>query len=269
MPDNALHPVKEIRISVRNLVEFLLRSGDLDNRRRVAPENAMAEGGRIHRMIQRRMGSEYHAEVPLSFRQINEEYELLIEGRADGIIILPEQITIDEIKGTYRELEKITEPEPVHLAQAKCYAHLYSRQVRGLLDKEEKKADTRKGKNRDLKLPLMGGTFNPPEISEKAEYLDTIRIRMTYCNMETEEIRYFFEEYSRKELEVWFNHLISQYKKWADYQVQWEKIRQKSIKEVSFPYPYRKGQKELAAAVYRTIYHGKKLFSGGGGLQSC
>ena len=83
---------------------------------------------------------------------------------------------------------------------------------------------------------------------------------MTYCNMETEEIKYFFKEFSRKELEGWFNDLIGQYKKWADFQVQWEKIRQKSIKEISFPYPYRKGQKELAAGVYRTIYHEKKLF---------
>ena len=41
----------EIRISVRALVEFILRSGDIDNRRRTSPDNAMAEGGRIHRMI--------------------------------------------------------------------------------------------------------------------------------------------------------------------------------------------------------------------------
>ena len=47
----------EIRISVRGLVEFLLRSGDIDNRRKVSAEDAMSEGSRIHRMIQRRMGS--------------------------------------------------------------------------------------------------------------------------------------------------------------------------------------------------------------------
>lgn len=80
MSDNFTISAKQIRISVRNLVEFLLRSGDLDNRRGVAPENAMAEGGRIHRMIQRRMGSEYHAEVPLSFREITGEYDLLQYG---------------------------------------------------------------------------------------------------------------------------------------------------------------------------------------------
>ncbi|MBQ9989532.1 MAG: ATP-dependent DNA helicase [Lachnospiraceae bacterium] len=107
---------------------------------------------------------------------------------------------------------------------------------------------------------ILENTVTTPETLEKARLLDNIRIRITYCNMETEEIRYFFEEYSRTELENWFDDLISQYKKWADYQVEWEKIRQSSIKEVSFPYSYRKGQKELAAAVYRTIYHEKKLF---------
>lgn len=226
---------KEIRISVRKLVEFILRSGDLDNRRGMVPENAMAEGGRIHRMLQRRMGSEYRAEVPLRFEERTPDYVLTVEGRADGIITLPDQITIDEIKGTYRDLERIREPEPVHVAQARCYAHMYTL----LLNKKAGE-----------------GTDN----GKIAQRLDSIRIRITYCNMDTEEIRYFFEEYSLEELEEWFNDLISQYKKWADYQVQWEKIRQMAIKNSGFPYSYRKGQKELAQSVYRTIYHGKKLF---------
>ncbi len=55
----------EIRISVRGLVEFILRHGDLDNRHQAVPEDAMQEGGRIHRKIQKRMGAEYQAEVSL------------------------------------------------------------------------------------------------------------------------------------------------------------------------------------------------------------
>ena len=67
----------EVHISVRGLVEFILRAGDIDNRRRSSSENAMAEGGRIHRMIQRRMGSEYTAEVPLSLSWTAERMGLL------------------------------------------------------------------------------------------------------------------------------------------------------------------------------------------------
>ena len=54
-----------IRISVRNLVEFVLRSGDIDNRAAGADRDAMLLGGKIHRKIQRKMGAEYQAEVPL------------------------------------------------------------------------------------------------------------------------------------------------------------------------------------------------------------
>ena len=211
---------REIKISVRNFVEFMLRSGDIDNRRHVSSENAMVEGGRIHRMIQRRMGSEYEAEVFLKYEEETPKYKLIIDGRADGVITVQEQVTIDEIKGTYREPDRIKNPEPVHLAQAKVYAYIYG----------------------------------------KKKNLETICVRMTYCNMDTEELKYFIEEYSFTELEDWFLELVAGYKKWAEFQIDWRQKRQESIKKVSFPYMYRKGQKELAAGVYRTIYHKRKLF---------
>ena len=67
---------KAIRISVRNLVEFVLRSGDIDNRcSGNAQKDAMLAGGRIHRKIQKRMGSGYRAEVPLKHEVQDEEQE--------------------------------------------------------------------------------------------------------------------------------------------------------------------------------------------------
>lgn len=231
----------EIQISVRNLVEFILRSGDIDNRK-TSSDNAMQEGGRIHRMIQRRMGADYHAEVFLRHVFATPDYEIRIEGRADGIIIqnggelaqVPEltdteilpayrdrvTVTIDEIKGTYRDIHRMKEAVAVHVAQAKCYAYIYGHQ--------------------------MG--------------LRRIRVRMTYCNMDTEEIRYFHFEYELEELEQWFSELMEQYRKWADFQFQWQSCRQQTIRELVFPFPYREGQKELATYVYQTIYHRRKLF---------
>ncbi len=209
----------EVRISVRGLVEFILRAGDIDNRRGHSVENAMAEGGRIHRMIQRRMGSEYTAEVSLSYRYPAGDYEIVVDGRADGVID-GEWITIDEIKGTYRHLEKMDSPIPEHLAQAKCYACIYALQ------------------------------HNLPKI----------RVRMTYCNMDTEDIRYFYETYEVSELQQWFEGVLLQYKKWMDYRFEWNQKRQQSIKEMQFPFAYREGQKELATYVYQTIVHKRKLF---------
>jgi len=211
----------EIQISVRNLVEFILRSGNIDNRRSKAPDNAMQEGGRIHRMIQRRMGADYHAEVFLRHLVETENYIIVIEGRADGILIQnTEDVTIDEIKGTYREIHKIKEAVPVHLAQAKCYAYIYGVQ----------------------------------------NHLKDIRVRITYCNIDTEEIKYFHFEYSMEELCLWFDEIMASYRKWADFQVKWQKVRQNSVKELEFPFEYRSGQKELVTYVYRTIYHKRKLF---------
>lgn len=212
--------IGEIKISVRNLVEFILRSGDIDNRHQGSTENAMAEGSRIHRMIQKRMGSEYKAEVPLRFTYPTKKYVLIVEGRADGIIDTDTQTLVDEIKGTYRELHKIKEPVPVHLAQAKCYAYMYALQKK----KEE------------------------------------IQVRMTYCNLDTEEIRYFHKNYTFEELAEWFGNLVQEYRRWADYSWEWKEIRQTSLEQLEFPFPYREGQKELVSYVYSSIYHGRKLF---------
>lgn len=214
---------EEIRVSVRELVEFILRSGDIDNRHHASPEQAMQEGGRIHRMIQRRMGSEYQAEVSLRYSHPTADYRLVLEGRADGVIDKPEGVTIDEIKGTYRELAYMNGPVQVHLAQAKVYAAMYLH------------------------------AFRDRGLSE-------IHVQMTYCHMETEEIRYFRYSYAAQEIQQWFGELIRSYLRWADYQFQWKRRRDASIRRMEFPFPYREGQKDLVTYVYQTIYHEKKLF---------
>ena len=80
----------------------------------------MQLGGRIHRKIQRQMGSDYHAEVPLKITVPCEGFAIQIEGRADGIQKTADGVVVDEIKGVLRELEYIEKPVGVHLAQAKC-----------------------------------------------------------------------------------------------------------------------------------------------------
>jgi len=209
-----------IKISVRNLVEFILRSGDIDNRIGMsARADAMQEGSKMHRKIQRRMNASYHAEVPLQIQIRTEDYILQIEGRADGII-KEDTVTIDEIKGVYMNLEFLEEPVPVHRAQAMCYAYIYARQ----------------------------------------QELNHIGIQMTYCNLDTEEIKRFVEEISFLELGRWFEDLIGQYRKWSDFQFSWRKQMKESIADLNFPYAYREGQKELAQDVYRTILRKKNLF---------
>ena len=209
-----------IRISVRNLVEFILRHGDIDNRTGGADKEAMQQGGRIHRKIQRQQGAEYRAEVSLKYQIACDGFILSVEGRADGIIELPKRVVIDEIKGVFKDFKRLKEPQLLHLAQAKCYAYIYAEQ-----------------KN-----------------------LEEIGVQMTYCNLDTEEIRRFQEVYTRAELKKWFEELVSEYEKWARYQMEWRAKRNASIKTVEFPFEYRDGQKKLVASVYRTILRKKKLF---------
>ena len=210
-----------IRISVRNLVEFILREGDIDNRTGGGqdPEN-MQMGSRIHRKIQRQMGSDYQAEVPLKTEIVCDGFTLKIEGRADGLIHAKEQVMVDEIKGVLRELDLVQEPAGIHLAQAKCYASMVAEQ----------------------------------------EGVDEIGVQMTYCQMETEEVKRFQYSYRSNELKVWFDEVIRQYEKWAKFQIEWRKARNASVKGIEFPFPYRKGQRNLAVSVYRTILRKKKLF---------
>ena len=218
--------MQELHTSVRNLVEFILRSGDIDNRSNRMVADAMLEGGKIHRKIQRGMGENYQAEVPLALTIEAEEYVLVIEGRADGIAYgefsMKEEpmVYIDEIKGVYRNVANMEVPVYVHKAQAMCYAYIYALQ----------------------------------------NHLEQIGVQMTYCNLDTEEKKYFQEVFTWDELADWFGKLIAEYRKWADWQIKWRRRRQESIQKLEFPYPYREGQRKLVGDVYRTISRGKNLF---------
>lgn len=234
--------IKNVKISVRNLVEFILCSGDLDNTRTRNDADAMQAGSRLHRKLQKQMGANYTAEVPLSITipvdRDGFSFELTIEGRADGIILNntiqedysalifeeeeanPVEITIDEIKGVYMDVSHMTEPVGVHRAQAMCYAYIYATKY---------------------EHPRMG-------------------IRLTYCNLETENIRYFEETLTYAQLSDWFRHLVDEYAKWAVWQIKWTQKRDAAIKALDFPFEYREGQKDLVAGVYKTILRKKKLF---------
>ncbi len=216
-----------VKISVRNLVEFILRSGDLTSAGTgVQNLEAMQEGSRIHRKIQSSMGIGYEAEVPLftcvdiTSPETKEKFCLTVEGRADGIFRDDDVVLIDEIKGIYKDLDEVDAPDPIHLAQAKCYAYMVT-------------AD---------------------------EGLDEIDVQITYCNMENERIKRFKETFSSKEITDWFSGLIKSYEPWAVYEFDWAKKRSDSIEKMDFPFPYRPGQDDLTAFTYQKINEGKRLF---------
>ena len=210
----------EIRISVRSLVEFILRSGDLDSRRGAMDKEAMQKGSRLHRKIQRQMGGNYRPEVPLKYDIEYEDVVLRIEGRADGIFTEDGKTCIDEIKGVYRKVETLESAVPVHRAQAMCYAFITADQ----------------------------------------ENLEEIDVQMTYANLDTEEIRRFRETLTRTFLKNWFQDLVDQYHKWVSYRQLWKEKRDASMKKLEFPFSYRKGQREMVTGVYHAVSSKKQIF---------
>lgn len=116
---------RKITLSVHQLVDFLLRTGDIDTR--VFNKATMMEGSKIHAFYQSRQGPEYLSEY-LLFEKINIcGYEVSFQGRADGIIYNGVSATVDEIKSTIIDLKDFHEQnEAWHLGQAKCYALMFA-----------------------------------------------------------------------------------------------------------------------------------------------
>lgn len=222
-----MHSFKDdtFHISVRELVEFIFKSGDISSRKGTRRELSMLAGTRIHQKIQKRQSSLYKAEVPyaatipVKLESDEVDYNIVIDGRADGVFEEDGLPAIDEIKGIYRNLNNLLEPEPVHLAQATCYAY-------------------------------MDG------IENKSAHI----IRMTYVNLDTEEEKYFYKTMEWSELESWFTNLIEEYKKWCTFLYKHRKKRNESISELKFPYDFRPGQKGLIATAYKYLTTSKILY---------
>ena len=208
------------RISVRNLVEFILQSGDLDNRRGTIDKDAMLKGSRLHRKLQKQMGGDYRAEVALRMNCSYEDLDIRLEGRADGIFTEDEVVWIDEIKGIYGNVEQMEEPVKVHKAQAMCYGYIYGVQ----------------------------------------EGLSKIGIQMTYANLETEVVKRFREVISIEELKEWYQKLLDEYHKWLSYQKKWKEERNHSLQSLEFPFSYREGQRKMVSSVYHTIGASRQIF---------
>ena len=217
------YDITQLHISVRELVEFILRSGDIDASSEIRDSlKSMQEGIRLHRWIQKGMPSEYHSEVTLSHKVTFDEYELIIDGRADGVVFDADEIPvlIDEIKGTHKDIEKINEPAVVHEAQAMCYGFFCA---------------------------YMNG-------------LDGMDIQITYGNLDSREIKRFVNYYSYQDLEEFFLDIIDRYKPFSDYIYRWSITRRESIEHMEFPFEHRKGQMSVMGMVYNKIKDNELFF---------
>lgn len=214
----------EYTASVRTIVEFAYKSGNIESG--FAAREAAFEGSKAHRAIQKQRQKEesfYLAEVPVSISLLREDVTLLVSGRIDGVLMRDECYVIEEIKTTNRDLLFIEKEDyPVHLAQAKCYAYIYS----------------------------------------CMQQLEQIGIQLTYYNRATKEMKSFIDFYSYDQIDQFWAEVTSKYLRWMLMTAAWNKTRNESIEDLEFPFDsYRRGQREFAVAAYRSIDHGKNLFA--------
>ena len=199
--------MSDIRLPIRQLVEFLLRSGSIDSR--FAGFDRALEGARIHRRLQKAAGEGYAAEVPLCADYTVDDIRFTLEGRADGIFTNETGVvTIDEIKTTAVPEEEICEDmNPCHWAQGMVYGAIYSAQ----------------------------------------ESLSAVDVRLTYYQIDTDRILRFVRHFSRQELEQFLHKLLHRYLPWAQRQLAWQETRSGSLTAMRFPFEaYRPGQRARA-----------------------
>ncbi|MFC7062501.1 helicase C-terminal domain-containing protein [Halobacillus seohaensis] len=212
---------EHMSVSVRELMEYVYRGGSIDDRFR--SHSSMVEGTLIHQAVQKEYKDSDQKEVDLQYQYLIDEVSLNIHGRCDGLLQFSDGPVIDEIKSTSRLLEEISEESyPIYWAQAKGYAYIYA-------DKED---------------------------------LEEIRVQLTYVQKQTKEKKRFMHVFAKADLELFMQDTVEEYMSYARILLHIREQKEKSIPEFSFPFPgYRKGQRKLAGAVYRTSQEKRNLFA--------
>ncbi len=218
---------KKVSVSVREVVEFVIRSGDIDAG--YISNQKMQQGIITHTQLQKQRkleaklaGIEYKTECPLKTSFNYKGFEFTIDGRADGIFIAPDFVKIEEIKSTSNDLGTIEMDENHwHFAQAKFYGYLYC---------------------------ILNN-------------IDRIIICVTYCHVDSLLCKEFEKEFSLSELKEFFFHIIEKYYIWVEFDYRRKQARNESISHMPFPFEnFRKGQEKLSKAIYKTILKNKKMF---------
>ncbi len=207
-------------ISVRDLVAFILRSGDL--RTDFMSTVSAVEGIRAHQRIQRQRPEGYQAEVPVRYLVSGDDFELTISGRIDGVFPADPEPIIEEIKTTRRDLKEIeASPSAIHWGQAQCYAYMYARQE--------------------------GVTHIAVRLTYA--HLDSGRTLELTRRFDTDGLARYFDDLLGQYL-AWVRRLSG----WS--KIRDKSIEQLEFPFAG----YRPGQREMAVAVFRTVRDGQHLF---------
>ena len=117
--------MKEISLSVKDMVELLYGSGNISSTKNLLQR--AQEGTDIHKYWQNQYLETDKKEVVCQIKYEHEDFTLSIQGRIDGVLFREDKIIIEEIKSTHLDFDQLEiETTPSHLAQAKIYAYIYA-----------------------------------------------------------------------------------------------------------------------------------------------
>lgn len=210
-----------LRIAIKELAYFICQSGNL------TPEffsnRDLQQGTKAHQYLQAKYNSESTAEVFIK-KEINYQgKDLLLNGFIDGVLVIDDEIIIEEIKSTMREIEEMHEKDHLeHQAQLKIYGYLYA------LEHD----------------------------------LDKIHLRLTYISTIDYQTRSFDNIVSKEELEVFVFDLLEEYMTWIGHLETAASKKIETIQTIKFPFQeMRPGQRDMMKACFQAMKKNEILYT--------
>ena len=205
----------EFHISVRDLVEQIERSGDINFR--FSSRSSATEGIKGHQRLQKSRTGHYEAEKPVEITVEKPDLKLTISGRVDGYYPDSTDFIVEEIKTIRVDVASIPESvQRLHWGQAKVYAYLLACQ-------------------------------HPSEVSSS-------NVRLCYFDLDHDKEHQLDQQRTLTELELFFTDLVDRFIDYLRRLLIWRRHRDETIDGLDFPYSmYRQGQREMAVSVYKTL----------------
>ncbi len=266
--------MKNYRISVRDLVEFILRSGDIGGAGLSASPERAWEGSRLHRKLQQEAGPGYEKELSLSYTvqlrpdpklcgglteeeadELREGVSLTVEGRADGLFLADAPLGEENVQQSLLDeaaWNPAEEASPMH----------WEEPVPIWTVDEIKSVDMPLAHLREDSFPLhwaQAEVYAFIIMKEKGE--PRMQLRLSYISTEDESTRCFYRTVSAEELEAFWQELVGGYARFLLMQEDWLHTRNRSLRQMHFPFSvFRPGQEQMMDTVREAARSGKRVF---------
>jgi DNA excision repair protein ERCC-2 len=215
-------PPPQFKISVRDLVEQVERSGDINFR--FSTRSSALAGLRGHQRVQKSRGEDYVAEKKLTDLVQRDGLVLQVSGRVDGYFPRQLPMLVEEIKTTRGRADMIPDSmRSLHWGQARVYAWLLARD-HGLAADEQ------------------------------------IEVRLCYLQLDDDSEYLLSSTWTVAALAEYYQQLLDRHLTFLLGLAQWQAGRDASITAMDFPYAqYRDGQRDMAVSIYRAMHAGTQL----------